>query len=484
MQVGRKGLLKTIQRAVFSAAALLGLALAPLAAMGDVTGTSGSGQPFSTVQPSLAMNYLISLDGIYPARDGAPPAGKFLGEVTPFAGNFAPSGWAMANGQLLPITQNTALFSILGTMYGGNGVTTFALPDLRGRSVIGSGQAAGLSNRNVGDAVGVPNVSLTELQLPAHNHTLPGGGTTGSSGGNQSFTTMQPSLTMNYLINMQGTFPTQSGGSNAFPFIAQMNLFAGTAGYFSGAPNASGQLLPINQNPPLFSVLGTTYGGNGTTTFALPDLRGRTAIGFGQGSGLSNRILGEQPGQETTALTLSQLPAHDHTLPGGGTTGITGGGQPFDNMQPSSVLNYIIATQGIFPSQSSESIDEPVIGQVALFAGNFAPSGWAFTNGQLLSIAQNTALFSILGTTYGGNGQTDFALPDLRGRDIIGAGQGPGLDNYFLGETVGNENLTLSIAQMGPHDHTFVAAPEPASIALALVGASLTLIVARRNRRA
>ena len=93
------------------------------------------------------------------------------------------------------------------------------------------------------------------------------------------------------------------------------------------------------------------------------------------------------------------------------------------------------------------------IGQVVLFAGNFAPRNWAFCNGQIMSINQNTALFSILGTTYGGNGQTTFALPDLRGRVPVSAGQGPGLSNYVLGEMIGTENVTLTINQMPTHTH-------------------------------
>jgi microcystin-dependent protein len=96
---------------------------------------------------------------------------------------------------------------------------------------------------------------------------------------------------------------------------------------------------------------------------------------------------------------------------------------------------------------------EPYLGCVFLFAGNFAPRGYAFCAGQLLSIAQNTALFSLLGTTYGGDGQTTFALPDLRGRTPIGAGQGPGLPNYVLGGAVGNPATTLLNAQMPLHNH-------------------------------
>lgn len=97
---------------------------------------------------------------------------------------------------------------------------------------------------------------------------------------------------------------------------------------------------------------------------------------------------------------------------------------------------------------------EPLIGSVCLFAGNFCPKGYAEANGQLLSIAQNTALFSILGTTYGGDGQTTFALPDLRGRSPVGTGQGPGLSNLALGETAGAETVTLTQAQLPAHTHT------------------------------
>src|SRR5690606_10000796 len=88
---------------------------------------------------------------------------------------------------------------------------------------------------------------------------------------------------------------------------------------------------------------------------------------------------------------------------------------------------------------------EPFIGEIIMFGGNFAPKGWAFCNGQLLPIAQNQALFSILGTTYGGDGITTFALPDLRGRVSIHPGHGPGLSNYTLGEKGGAETVTLTV---------------------------------------
>ena len=93
-----------------------------------------------------------------------------------------------------------------------------------------------------------------------------------------------------------------------------------------------------------------------------------------------------------------------------------------------------------------------------MFAGNFAPRNWAFCQGQLMSISQNTALFSILGTTYGGNGQTTFALPDLRGRVPKGTGQGPGLSNITLGEVSGTETVTLLTTQMPAHTHAVTSA--------------------------
>lgn len=97
---------------------------------------------------------------------------------------------------------------------------------------------------------------------------------------------------------------------------------------------------------------------------------------------------------------------------------------------------------------------EAFIGEIRMFAGNFEPRGWAFCDGRILSIAQNTALFSILGTTYGGDGRTTFALPDFRSRVAVGVGQGPGLSQVILGEKAGAETVTLNVNQMPSHSHT------------------------------
>ncbi|WP_268123615.1 phage tail protein [Roseivirga pacifica] len=96
---------------------------------------------------------------------------------------------------------------------------------------------------------------------------------------------------------------------------------------------------------------------------------------------------------------------------------------------------------------------DPLLASIGIFAGNFAPRGWAYCNGQLMSIAQNTALFSLVGTTYGGDGRTTFGLPDLRGRVPIHSGTGPGLSTYRLGQRGGVERVNLSILEIPQHNH-------------------------------
>jgi microcystin-dependent protein len=107
---------------------------------------------------------------------------------------------------------------------------------------------------------------------------------------------------------------------------------------------------------------------------------------------------------------------------------------------------------------------DPFIGQIQIFGFNFAPQGWAFCNGQLISIASNTALFSLLGTTYGGNGQTTFALPDIRGRAVIHPGQGPGLTNIVQGQMGGVENVTLLSTNLPAHNHAVTATVSDANL--------------------
>ena len=167
----------------------------------------------------------------------------FVGEVRIFAGNFAPTGWAFCSGQLLSIAQNTALFSILGTAYGGDGRSTFGLPDLRGRVPMQPGQGPGLSPRARGDAPGTEAHTLILPELPAHSHSLSANSGNGNddapfgrvmarspagipqyvasnntamavdavsvTGDSQPHNNMQPYLTLNFIIALQGIYPSR-----------------------------------------------------------------------------------------------------------------------------------------------------------------------------------------------------------------------------------------------------------------------------------
>lgn len=170
----------------------------------------------------------------------------FIAEIRIFAGNFAPRGWAFCDGQLLPVSQNTALFSLIGTTYGGDGRTTTALPNLQGRAPMHPGRGPGLTDRRLGQRGGVTEVTLTEAQMPNHTHQMYGSGRpannddpasnrylgTASSanaayappnnlvamadaslpntGGSQAHNNLQPLLTMNFIIALVGLYPSRS----------------------------------------------------------------------------------------------------------------------------------------------------------------------------------------------------------------------------------------------------------------------------------
>lgn len=114
--------------------------------------------------------------------------------------------------------------------------------------------------------------------------------------------------------------------------------------------------------------------------------------------------------------------------------------------------------------------DSPFVGEIAVFGFNFAPSGWAQCNGQLLPISQNTALFSLLGTYYGGNGKSTFALPNLQGCATVSHGQGPGLSEWFLGQETGTASITLLLSEIAVHNHAVRATSVNANSNLAAGG--------------
>jgi microcystin-dependent protein len=118
------------------------------------------------------------------------------------------------------------------------------------------------------------------------------------------------------------------------------------------------------------------------------------------------------------------------------------------------ILLGVVAILTSSPRASGQSADDPFVGEIIIVAFNFEPPGWAFCDGRLMAISQDTALFALLGTTYGGDGQTTFALPDLRGRVPIHQGQGNGPSNYVMGQTGGEETVTLTINQIPAHNHS------------------------------
>ena len=181
----------------------------------------------------------------------------FLAEIIMFGGNFAPRGWALCNGQLLSIAQNQALFSLLGTTYGGDGRTTFGLPDLRGRVPMHPGNGPGLTDRRLGQKGGTETNTLNVLQLPAHNHTATG--------------------------------KVRTGGDDSLADTSAGNLLASEA-------RGGGDALNIYNNG--------------------------AAIGSMADNGVEVTI------------------------------GNTGGSQPVNNIQPFNTVNFIICTQGVFPSRS------------------------------------------------------------------------------------------------------------------------------------
>lgn len=461
------------------AACLLGLGffLSASAAHAQVTGPAGNGVPFTNYQPALAVSQVVELNGVYPSAFQGEATSGMVGFVYSFAGNFAPRGSAFATGSSLFINSNPAIFSLVGTTYGGDGRVSFNLPDLAGRSVAGTGEAPGLPDRFLGEVYGFPQVSLTTSTLPEHAHTLPGGHVTGAFGGSQPFENAHPSLALTRLIAVGGAFPS-TVGSNPPAFLGQVATFAGDFAP-SGWMEAHGQTLLINEYPALFTLIGARFGGDGITTFALPDLRGRVSVGA-----VTSADLGSMTGSDFTTLSAAQLPAHAHTLDGGGLSGATGAGMPMDNRQPSLALNYLIAMNGAFPLPGTGSgfdSDVPTIGQITEFAGDFAPAGWAFAHGQLLQISEYETLFQLIGTTFGGDGETTFALPDLRGRTLIGSGRSlvSGLE-FQVGEYVGAGEVFITTANLPPHVHTAVV-PEPATWVTLLAGLAGVGFAVRRR---
>ena len=286
---------------------------------------------------TLAMPQLVALSGWYPSHgfDQADPYFT-MGMIQSFAGTTSAYGAPRAEGQSLPIDGNQAYYSlVIPSDLDGQAPTDFNLPDLNGRVAVG---ASGL-----GEAVG---------------QTLP----------------------LTWLI--------ATGNSPAAPLPGMLVMFVG-----SFAPDgwlaADGSLLGVPQSPQLFEVIGSAFGGNGTTDFALPNLTDAAPVGAGQGEGAEAVLLG----------------------------------QKIDGAVPGLGLNYLISLSGNFaPDTGNGAFPETgqCFGQVIPYAGSKPPQGWALCDGASLQIMENAELFNLIGTTYGGDGESTFAVPDLRARMMVG----------------------------------------------------------------
>lgn len=247
---------------------------------GGTTTPAGQSAPVDNLQPTIALNYLIRTSGLFPQPNqqsgGSLP--WYMGTVVPWVGatTNVPAGWTPADGRELSIRDNLGLYSVIGTRFGGNGVASFALPDLRGRTILGAGERPGAYGALVGEVLGRENIMLNQATMPTHTHLLKPTGTTGPAGGGLPIDNRQPSLALSYAIVVSGQYP-----SSAYSPISTLGEVIAFAGDYAppGTMFADGRSLLVSQEPALFSLLGTTYGGDGVNTFNLPDLRTRVVLG-------------------------------------------------------------------------------------------------------------------------------------------------------------------------------------------------------------
>jgi microcystin-dependent protein len=444
----------------------------------------------------------------------------FLGEIRMFAARTISIdvGWHLCDGSILQIAEYEFLFDLIGTTFGGDGQNNFALPDLRGRVPVHLGGSLVLGTMD-----GVEAITLSQSEMPVHNHTVnsnkgesltsPAGNFWGVSNSNPYSSppgtiTLNPAAIANYgfgyahenripyqvvnfMIALQGNFPSPDVLVGT-PILSELRIFP-----YDIVPKGwvvcNGKLLQVSQNEALFALLGTTYGGNGTTNFAVPNLNGRVPMhrGLNINTGM-NLSVGEMGGEETHTLTLAEIPNHTHQAvaspfnPDRNTpennfwtlnTGFkpygsqannlpmsfaalesVGKNLPHNNMAPFLVFNICMATAGIFPQPDSKDVtSDPWTSEIRILAGNVIPHFWLPCDGQKIPIGSNSELFSLIGTYYGGNGITTVGIPDLKAAAPIMAGQGNGLSEYFLGEVGGAAVVTLTANEIPVHTHAAMA---------------------------
>jgi microcystin-dependent protein len=380
--------------------------------------------PVNLTQPGLALSQMIIMNGLYPSQSGGGFINDGYGSIiidgtamgmivtTAFTPNFS-NFMKMAmptNGASLPLWQNSALYSIIGPYFGPNSNSTtfypqnFQVPSLNGGLTIGASPSAPIGTVT-GNSNNAQIIDYAYLPSALGGSSLP-------------ITNKQYGTSVQYLIQAEGTFQPNN------PMNSTIGLVVPFAGNIVPANflQCNGQTVPISAYPQLYSLLGTTYGGDGVNTFALPNLTGRIPVGTG-----GNFSIGQIMGSDTITLIPSAS----------GTESGSSAFLPVSTMGPSLALHFFINTTGIWGQVHS---GQPTLGQIMMYAGTNPPSGWVQADGQLLSIQNNAALFSLLGNRFGGDGVTTFAVPDLRDRAILGTG---GTNNLILGQAIGQ--LTLNV---------------------------------------
>lgn len=394
---------------------------------GGLLNRSFSSGPFMTnsismTQPAMALPQSIVTTGSAPSASGSYQDYDTLGIIITTA--YDPSSFSyvtQALGQELNIADATSLYQSIGRYFGQPSETTFNLPDLSGRmaltltssSNVGSVKLSGYNGSiavgSVQGSYGNP-VLLTQSQLPDS-----------FGGSSAAISNMQYAQGVSYIIQVYGEWPSAEGGlpnqslGAIFPFVGDVIP--------KGFMLCSGQTIPIEDNEALYALFGNTYGGNQyaeVPTMGLPNLISYIPVGAATGTGI-----GVISGSSAPTIAASSV-----------TSGNAG---TVSTSQPSITINYLINASGV---TNSFNYYQPTLGQIIMFAGyQNSDDEWIICNGQFLKIASYQSLYNLIGTTFGGDGITTFAVPDLRGKTIVGSGGTSGLS---IGQLIGQATVTVT----------------------------------------
>lgn len=399
----------------------------------------------------------------------------YVGEIRMFGGAFSPRGWAFCDGRELAIAANRTLFDVIGTTYGGDGTSTFKVPDLRGRVPLNNGTrppirpdaspdaSGGSSAFPLGKQGGVEEVTLNAEN--SHTHALlaseaaanvrsPVGNALAKAAGSIYTTTLAPDRSGNpSFAPLADSAVGESGSSSCSLYLKDRS---------AGAGANTLRVLAKNQDIVCKVEDGTVAG-----SFKL-------TVRFVQGGGdetwdnlkVSDASTLAKVNQNSKSVKLTDLKsataAPNNNPRALAATTVTGAHLTHANMQPYTCVSFIIALEGIGPSSAPDEAGDPILGEIRVFPYGFQDPNWAPCDGRQLS-ANNTALFSVLGTYYGGNGQTTFAVPNIpAGAVPMFWRQGPGLSNRNIGERGGVPTVTLEGSQVLPeHTHQLRASTAP-----------------------